>query len=79
VNSPFESDCKFLVRPVPSLTMVTLAFGITEPEESVTVPTMVPLTACAANVAGMLAIASASTTRTCRSRPGHENTRLIMS
>src|SRR4051812_43816368 len=63
VYSPLESDLTVRVRPVPSFVAVTLAFEITDPVTSVTVPRMVPLTDCAPAPEGR-AIARSSRTRT---------------
>src|SRR4051812_47083295 len=58
--------------------MVTLAFGITDPDESVTVPRMVPLTDCAFTLAGEQAATRISATRTRRTPRGIEITRRNM-
>src|SRR5436190_5709798 len=58
--------------------MVTLALGITEPDESVTVPRMVPLTVCALTVRAEHADTTMSARSRRRNPAGYEITRPIM-
>src|SRR3954462_15323082 len=78
VNSPLVSATIVRVRPVPSLTMVTLAPGTTEPDESVTVPRIVPLTACAPAFTGEQTATVTKRKRIRTKPPGYQLTRRIM-
>ena len=66
--SPFVSAFTVRENPVPSFTTVIFALLNTEPDASVTVPRMVPLTDCASAVDGPAIVAIASPRRRPRTR-----------
>ena len=69
VYSPAPSLVTVRVSPVPVLVIVTFAPATTAPVESTTVPTMVPVTACAAAAAGRHETSPMQTRKTAATRP----------
>ena len=67
--SPLGSVTTLRVRPVAAFVRVTVAPGMAAPDESRTVPRMVPLTACADAGGGASQARKANTTTAHRSTP----------
>ena len=67
--SPALSVVTVRVSPVPVLVIVTFAPATIAPVESATVPTMVPVTACAAAAAAKHETSPIQTRKTAATRP----------